>query len=139
MDTEKLNVLLIEDDQTDVIGLKRAFDLLGIEGEVMVAETGERGIELLDHFARKHYRKKLPIIMLDINLPGAGGIETLEIIRSTPHINRVPVFMWSEVANAEIQDAASKLDIEGFLIKSAPGSTYAKAAAMMKEYWATAV
>jgi len=135
MSTETLRILLIDDSETEVIGLKRAFDLLGIDGTILTAGTGEVGIEILKRMAVEQSEIRPPIVLLDINLPGADGLETLEIIRATPLIKDVRVFVWSGMGGQQERDAANKLDIEGFLLKTSADVTYAKAAAMLNDYW----
>lgn len=132
---DALRVLLIEDDDTEVFNLKKAFDLLGIEGEIFVAETGEKGLEMLNDMAFERHHERLPILVLDINLPGVSGLKTLEIIRSTPLIKDIRVFVWTGSDDQSTQLAAERLDVEGFLVKSAPNGTYAKTAAMLNDYW----
>lgn len=134
-DPDALRVLLIEDDETEVFSLKKAFDLLGIEGTILVAETGEKGLEMLNNMAFERHHERLPILVLDINLPGVSGLKTLEIIRSTPLIKDIRVFVWTGSGDQGAQIEAEKLDVEGFLFKSDPNGTYAKTAAMLNDYW----
>lgn len=132
---DALRVLLIEDDDAEVYSLKKAFDLLGIEGTILVAESGEEGLEMLNAMAFERHHERLPILVLDINLPGVSGLKTLEIIRTTPHIKDIRVFIWTGSGDQADRLAAEKLDVEGFLTKSDPNGTYAKTAAMLNDYW----
>jgi DNA-binding response OmpR family regulator len=76
-------ILIIEDEEDIArlitIYLKRE----GIETEW--CETGEEGLKLLE-------TNKFDLIVLDINLPGMDGFETLQKIRKT---NNLPVLMLS--------------------------------------------
>lgn len=132
---DALRVLLIEDDDTEAFSLKKAFDLLGIEGTILVAETGEKGLEMLNNMAFERHHERLPLLVLDVNLPGVSGLKTLEIIRSTPLIKDIRVFVWTGSVDQGAQLAAEKLDVEGFLVKSHLSGTYAKTAAMLNDYW----
>lgn len=135
MEHDRLSVLLIEDDEVDVIGLQRAFELAGIKCRLDIAKTGEAGLELLRRYASQSPPARLPIVLLDVNLPGENGLNTLKSIREQQAIRDVRVFVWSNVRSQRDVDIASKLDIEGFLLKSELGSTYVHAATMLHDYW----
>jgi DNA-binding response OmpR family regulator len=52
--------------------------------EVELASSGEEGIRI----ARQH----LPdIILLDVNLPGVGGVEVLQALRHEPQTRHIPI------------------------------------------------
>jgi CheY-like chemotaxis protein len=77
MDTlpQKVHILIIDDDPTS----RRFFgSLLGSAGyEVIYAENGEKGREM----ARRFHPD---LILLDVNMPGDGGIKTADLIRNEP-------------------------------------------------------
>ena len=138
MTETKLKVLLIEDDETDYIGLQRAFKTLAIDCDLHLAKSGEDGWKDLVAIASSSH--KLPVVLLDINLPGQSGLETLQLIRTSPLTKDTRVIVWSNIRDQNEVDAANDLDIEGFLLKSTTGSPtlgtcYVKAATMLNEYW----
>lgn len=128
-----LHVLLIEDDEVDFVGLRRAFDLIGVDCNLRVAQTGEDGWTALCDIASASER--MPIVLLDINLPGQSGLETLKLIRQSSLTKDTRVIVWSNIRNPEEEETAYELEIEGFLLKSDPKSSYVKVASMLKEYW----
>ena len=65
-------ILVIDDEQFITKSIKQHLEKEGCE--VMTADTGEEGIEI--------FKSDPPdIILLDLNMPGMGGIETLKSIR----------------------------------------------------------
>lgn len=77
-------ILVVEDSLTVQSTLKR---LLGREGyEVGTASDGLSAFAMLDTF-------KPQLIMLDIGLPGVGGIELCVAIRRTPDFANTPIIM----------------------------------------------
>jgi two-component system KDP operon response regulator KdpE len=66
--------VLIVDDEPQIRRVLRA-TLLGNEYEVMEARTGEEALDLLTD-------TRFDLILLDMNMPGAGGLETCRAIRA---------------------------------------------------------
>ena len=65
-------ILVVDDEKFITLSLKQHLEKEGYE--VFTAESGEDGLEV--------FRTEIPdIILLDINLPGISGLETLEAIR----------------------------------------------------------
>ena len=81
---EKLiKILLAEDDQLDVINIKRTFDKMNIFYQLHEAKNGEEAIELLQKFNKEG--EQLPdFVLIDINMPRLNGLELLQVIRQTP-------------------------------------------------------
>lgn len=61
-----LNFLIIEDDEIEVLKLKKVFDTLGYRHQIFEAENGKKALEILN--------EKLPdVILLDLNMPKMSG------------------------------------------------------------------
>ena len=70
---------------------------------LLTAQDGSRGVELA--------RASLPdVILMDINLPGISGIETLGILADDPATARIPVLTLTATATANAN--AMPRDIE---------------------------
>lgn len=66
------NVLIVEDDKTNQLLLKRIFDKLGIDYEI-----ANDGLEAVDAFRKKSF----DLILMDENMPNKTGIEATHDIR----------------------------------------------------------
>ena len=65
-------ILVIDDEKFIIKSLKQHLEKEGCE--VLTAESGEEGLEI--------YKADAPdIVLLDLNMPGIGGIETLKAIK----------------------------------------------------------
>lgn len=96
MDTEKLYILLAEDDQDDRRFFKKVFDSLNpkISHSLSMVEDGNELMSYLDDsFVLPH------IIFLDINMPGKSGMECLREIRSNPRLRETAVAMYSSMSS----------------------------------------
>lgn len=75
--------------------------------EVETAESGERGLELVPQF-------EPVLIILDIDMPGMDGLETLKRLRTT---SQTPVIVLSSHEHEDDKSAAMDLGADDFLIK----------------------
>lgn len=90
--TENLvTILLVEDDEVDVMNVKRAFKKNNILNPLLIARNG---IEALDVLRDEELDQPKPkIILLDLNMPKMGGIEFLKEIRKDPVLHGISVFV----------------------------------------------
>jgi two-component system OmpR family response regulator len=75
---EKLKVLLVDDEEEFVSTLSERLQLRNIT--TLVATDGEEALQIID-------TDKPPVVVLDVLMPGMGGLDVLrQIKRSYPHI-----------------------------------------------------
>lgn len=68
----KLKVLLVDDEEEFVSTLAERLELRGIEA--LVADNGDRALQIIDE-------ENPPVVVLDVMMPGMGGLDILEQIR----------------------------------------------------------
>jgi CheY-like chemotaxis protein len=130
-----INLLLVEDDEVDVQGLKRAFAKSRIGNPITVARDG---IEALEFLRGENGRPKLPkphLILLDLNMPRMNGLEFLEVIRADEDLKRSVVFMITTSKAEEDKARAYDQHVAGFIVKQDPANTFMQAVALMEHYW----
>ena len=94
-----MKILVIEDDPEVAEVVSLAFELRWPNANVLIAETGEIGLLLLE-------REDPQLIILDIGLPGINGFDVLKATRS---ISNVSVIMLT--ARENDTDVARALDL----------------------------
>ena len=90
MSNSPLNILLVEDDEVDVMNVKRAFDKNHITNPLFVAGNG---LEALEKLRSGEVPQSRRIVLLDLNMPRMNGIEFLRAACET--IPRSPRRLWS--------------------------------------------
>jgi CheY-like chemotaxis protein len=81
---------------------------LGTRGfDVLLAENGKEAFELVQ-------KNKVDLVLSDINMPGSGGIELMEMIRRSDHKDMPVVLMTGDA------DAFEKSKAEGATILRKP-------------------
>ncbi len=79
------NILLIEDNPSDVKLTKRALEQNQIANELIVAEDGGEALDYLfatGRYAGRDVRDIPAVVLLDLKLPKVDGLEVLQKIRA---------------------------------------------------------
>jgi CheY-like chemotaxis protein len=109
MKLDKLNVLLAEDDENDVILFRRAF--AKVEGEIAlhVVEDGVEAISYLRGEGRFSDRAKYPfptMLILDLKMPRVDGLGVLRWLADHEDCAIIPALMFSSSSQSrDIQEA----------------------------------
>ena len=131
----QVTLLLVDDDDVDILAMKRAIDELRFSNPIVVAHDGQ---EALDCLRGENGREKLDppyIILLDLNMPGMGGIEFLEILRSDPVLKSSVVFVQTTSNADHDKQLAYDLNVAGYVTKSSPAESFLKSLKMLNYYW----
>ena len=105
-DGTKRRILLIDDDTSLLVTLS---DFLRFENyDVVTAESGEQGLEELKTVSPD-------LIILDMSMPGMGGIGFLKSISSSDGKPRYPVLVLT--ARANMAEFFANVDVDGFIAK----------------------
>ena len=108
-----IQILLVEDDQLDIIDIKRTLDKMNILYNMQVATNGEEAIEILETDGQP----KPDFILIDINMPKMDGLELLSIIRQRDAWKAIKCFMITTSSAVTDKEEATKLGISGYIIK----------------------
>lgn len=130
-----VNLLLVEDDEVDIQGLKRAFAKSRIANPITVARDG---IEALEILRGQNGRTKLPkphLVLLDLNMPRMNGIEFLETIRNDEDLKSTLVFMITTSKADEDKQRAYGHNVAGYIVKQDPAATFMEAVSLLEHYW----
>jgi CheY-like chemotaxis protein len=131
----EVNILLVEDDEVDVMAVRRALKELRIANPFHRAADG---IDALEKLRGTNGQEKLPrpvIIMLDLNMPRMGGLEFLDALREDPELTRTIVFVMTTSAAEEDRVRAYNKCIAGYVLKHSPAHSFLDAVTMLKNYW----
>ena len=124
-------VLLVEDDEVDVMSVKRAFSDLNITNPLYVKDNGETALQyLLDN------NNALPcLILLDINMPKMGGIEFLKIAKNNPLLKKIPVIIFTTSKEEKDRIESFELGIAGYMIKPVNYKQFVDVIKTIHLYW----
>jgi CheY-like chemotaxis protein len=111
---KKHTILLIEDDELDIISVRRSLKNLGDDYELITAYNGREALTMLKE---SKPALKPDVILLDLNMPKMNGIEFLKILREDKDLKHFKVFIMTTSADGSDRAATDKLGISGYIIK----------------------
>ena len=128
-----LNILLVEDDEVDVMNVKRAFRKNNIANPLYVAANGVEALAQLRQGAIPRDRR---IVLLDLNMPQMNGIEFLRELRRDPELNLTPVIVLTTSNDERDRIEAYNLNVASYLLKPVTFSNFCDTMAALNKYWA---
>jgi len=97
-----VNILLAEDDDAEYGMVERVFADSALSHRLVRFKDGRALLDFLLARASQEKRvidKHLPcVILLDMNMPGMTGVETLRELKSHPALRKLPVIMLTSSA-----------------------------------------
>jgi CheY-like chemotaxis protein len=127
-----LNILLVEDDEVDVMNVKRAFEKNHITNPLFVAGNGLEALEKLRNGEVPQDRR---IVLLDLNMPRMNGIEFLRQLRSDPALAATPVIVLTTSNNDHDKIEAYNLNVAGYLVKPVTFAEFSELMVTLNKYW----
>ncbi len=127
-------VLLAEDDEADVLLMRRAFKQAAILNPLHVAEDGQRAIEYLSSLQLDGHSRLPALVLLDVKMPRRDGLQVLKWIRSQPIFRSLHVIMFSSSANRNDIEHAYEAGANGYLIKPPSLAERAEIAMFIKQW-----
>ena len=132
MSNAPLNILLVEDDEVDVMNVKRAFDKNHITNPLFVAGNGLEALEKLRSGEVPQGRR---IVLLDLNMPKMNGIEFLRELRNDPALAPTPVVVLTTSNNDRDKIDAYNLNVAGYLVKPVTFGEFSELMVTLNKYW----
>src|SRR3954462_3498492 len=106
----KQTILIIEDDADIAVSLEYNLKREGFE--TITAESGEKGLRLATD--EKH---QPALILLDLMLPGMGGMELCQKLRSDPSTEKIPIVMLTAKAAEKDRVAGLESGADDYVVK----------------------
>ena len=113
-------ILLVEDNPTDVLLIKRALAKTRVANPIQVVEDGDAAVAYLAGQSVYADRAQYPLpilIMLDLKLPKRSGLEVLAWLRGQDSLRRIPVVMLTSSNGAGDVNAAYDEGVNSYLVK----------------------
>lgn len=131
-------IMLIEDEQTDVTLIRRAFEKAGVENPIQSVENGDKALAWLEGIGEYQDRTNFPLpafILLDLKLPGMGGLQLLKWIRSRKDLRLIPVVVLTNSADAVDVRSAYEAGANSYLLKPADRNEIYRVIDIIQQYW----
>ncbi len=136
--TDKIYILVAEDDADDRYLLETAFAEKGFKEKLTFVENG---VELMDHLKRIHpgassTEGPLPcFIMLDLNMPKKDGREVLKEIKEDPRYKKIPVIIFTTTKNEQEISRCYELGANTYVVKPVGFESLLQTIEDIRTYW----
>lgn len=132
MNHHLLHILLVEDDEVDVLTVRRAFETHHIMNPLVVAGDG---IEALEKLRSGEVPPNGQLILLDLNMPRMNGIEFLRVVRQDPELRSASVVVLTTSNDERDIVDAYELNVAGYLVKPVTFESFCELIVTLKKYW----
>lgn len=130
------NILLVEDDEVDVMNVRRAFKKNNINNPLYLANNGLEALVMLRGDGNPPaIPRERRIILLDLNMPKMNGIEFLRELRADPELNAIPVIVLTTSNEERDKVEAYNLNVAGYILKPVTFSNFVEAVGTLNKYW----
>jgi len=126
----KKPILIVEDDEIDLMTIRRALKEINVVNEIHSASNGEEGLEFL-----KNSQEYPCIILLDLNMPRMNGIEFLEAVKEDKDLKKIPVIVLTTSNEERDRMASFKLGVAGFMTKPVDYLQFVEVVRTINMYW----
>ena len=131
-----LRVLIVEDEPGDARLMSLALRKCGHVIEMHAAGDGVEALQLLRREGERFRDAPRPdLILLDLKMPGQGGLAFLETIKLDERLRAIPaVIVTTSMLEADVL-ASYKLGAAGYVLKSADVNEFMAAVDVLGQYW----
>jgi len=138
MNTNKVEILLVEDNPTDVELTLRTLKKHNLANHVEVVNDGAQALDFI--FATGAYKdrkidKKPKVILLDLKLPKVDGLEVLRKIKSDERTKDIPVVVLTSSKEEQDRIESYRLGVNSYIVKPVDFTQFSKAVSDLGLYW----
>ncbi len=137
MEERIINILLVEDDEVDVMNVKRAFKKYKITNPLYLAGNGLEALDMLRSQDGKPPQVPADrrLILLDLNMPKMNGLEFLHALREDKNLKRTPVIVLTTSDEDKDRIEAYNLNVAGYILKPVTFTNFAEVMVALNKYW----
>lgn len=131
-------VLLAEDDEHEIIAIRRAWKKQRIANPLYIVNDG---LQCLDYLYRRGaYSKpgsapRPNLLLLDINMPRMDGLAVLKDIRKSKTFGHLPVIMLTTSKTEEDRIKSYRLGANAYIVKPVGFENFSKAIKAINLFW----
>lgn len=138
MNESSVEILLVEDNPSDLELTLHAFRKNNLSNRIQVARDGAEALDFV--FCRGVYSQNPPdehpkVILLDLKLPKVDGIEVLREIKKDPHTQKIPIVVLTSPREDQDIEECYNLGVNSYIVKPVEFEKFTQAVSMLGMYW----
>jgi CheY-like chemotaxis protein len=127
------HILLIEDDDVDIMTVRRSMKELGVPNPLDQVSDGEQGLA----FLRDPANARPGLILLDLNMPRMNGVEFLVELRADAALKSIPVVVLTTSKEDSDRISSFSQSVSGYMVKPVDYPQFVNTMRIIRDYWAT--
>jgi CheY-like chemotaxis protein len=127
------NILLVEDNKTDIDLIQRAMQKKDSTVQFYLAQDGEQALAHLTKWEQGHPTPL--IVLLDLTLPRLDGLEVLRTLKAHARYRILPVIVLTSSNDAGSIQKAYSLGANSYIFKAVDYDEFASAILLIHRYW----
>ena len=131
-------VLLVEDNPTDVELTLRALKKLDLADNVRVARDGVEALDFIfarGAFSERNIEDRPRVIFLDLKLPRVDGLEVLRLVKSDDRTKCIPVVILTSSKLERDRVESYVLGVNSYIVKPVDFDKFVGAIREVGMYW----
>lgn len=127
---KEASILIVEDDEVDIMAIRRALKQTNVTNSIYVAKDGIEALEKL----RSGEIPSPYIVLMDLNMPRMNGIDCMKEIRADKSLRQTVIFALSTSKDEKDKIKAYDCNVAGYIFKSDIGDEFVNAMQMLHHY-----
>ncbi|MES2154732.1 MAG: response regulator [bacterium] len=128
-------ILLVDDNPTEVALMEEALTSSRLTNRLHAVQDGVEAMAFLRHEGPYKGSPRPGLILLDLNMPRKGGLQTLSEIKADPDLRGIPTVMLTSSNQQSEIDRAYGLQANGFVQKPIDLDDYVAIMGGIEQYW----
>ena len=136
--TDKVQILLVEDNPNDVKLALHAFQKHKLANHVHVARDGAEALEFIfctGAHAHRQIENGPKVILLDLKLPLVDGVEVLRRIKADPRTQTIPVVVLTSSREDRDLVDSYQLGVNSYIVKPVDFDQFIEVVRGLGFYW----
>lgn len=138
MNSTPVEILLIEDNPSDVKLTLKALQKHSLANKVTVLKDGAAALDFLfaqGIYSDRNFKEVPKVIFLDLKLPLVDGIEVLRKIKSEDLTKKIPVVVLTSSKESRDIEECYKLGVNSYVVKPLDFEKFLEAVSNIGLYW----
>jgi two-component system, response regulator len=138
MNSEGLDILLVEDNQDDMDLALHALRRGKLANRIFVVRDGEEALDFLlcrGAFAQRSFDHPPKFVLLDLKLPKVDGMEVLKQVKSDPRTKTIPVVVMTSSKEERDLVASYNLGANSYIQKPVDFENFRATVKSVGLYW----
>lgn len=131
-------ILIVEDSQVDYEAIRWSLEKVGSQNPIYYCEDGDDALDFLNRRGEYSDPVQSPrpgLILLDLNMPGTDGRETLAAIKQDESLKSIPVIIFTTSTNPEDIEVCYREGANSYMQKPVGLDRFQDVMRRLKDFW----